>query len=141
MEEQILENYLSMPERDLAIYEDETTITHISFPIYQAHIVDPMLFCVDTSAPHFCVGDNALEGIIRHSERRFIPIIDCKRDFKFGDTIVRPRGIVELMLPRAGSTLDIPLIFDVEDVDISTILGLDVLDGNNLLVDNLTNHI
>ena len=30
MEEQRLENYLSMPELDLTMYEDETTITHTS---------------------------------------------------------------------------------------------------------------
>ena len=48
MGEQRLENYLSMPEHDLTIYEDETTISYISFPIYQVNTIDTMLFCVDT---------------------------------------------------------------------------------------------
>ena len=35
MEEQRLDNYLSMPERDLTMYEYETIITYIAFTIYQ----------------------------------------------------------------------------------------------------------
>ena len=49
--------------------------------------------------------------------------------------------MVELMLPTPGSTLDIPVILDAEDVEIPPFLGLDVLDGNNLLVDNAINHL
>ena len=89
MEEQRLENYLSMPEPDLTMNEDEITMTYISFPIYQIHTVNPMLFCVDTGAPYSCIGDKALERIVRHSGRRSIHVIDSKRDFKFGDTLVR----------------------------------------------------
>ena len=89
MEEQRLENYLSMPELDLMMYEDETTITYISFLIYQVQTINPMLFCVDTGAPHSCIVNKALERIFRHSERRYISAIDSKRDFKFGNTLVR----------------------------------------------------
>ena len=35
MEEQRLENYLITPEHKLTMYEDETTIAHISFRMYQ----------------------------------------------------------------------------------------------------------
>ena len=44
MEEQRLDNYLNLAEYDLNMYEDETTITYISFPIYQVHKVDPIFF-------------------------------------------------------------------------------------------------
>ena len=44
------------------------------------------------------------------------------------------------MLLTPGSILDISVILNVLDVNISPLLGLDVLDGNNLLVDNLTNN-
>ena len=73
--------------------------------------------------------------------RRSIPIIDSKRDLKFGDTLVRSRGIIELMLPTPGCTLDILVILDVLDVKIPPLLGLNVLDRNNLLVDNITYHL
>ena len=105
------------------MYEDTTTITYMSFPIYQVHTVDPMLFCVDTDAPHSCIGDKELEKIVRHSGGRSIPVIDSKRDLKFGDTLVTSRRVVELMLPTSGSTLDIPFIPDVVDVEIPPLLG------------------
>ena len=100
MEEQRLENYLNVSEHDLAMFEDKTTLPYISFPKYQVHTVEPILFCVDIGTSHSCNGDKILERIARHSGRRSIPIIDSKHDFKFGDTLVRPRGMVELMLPE-----------------------------------------
>ena len=74
-----------------------------------------MKFCVDTGAVYSCIGDKALENIVRHSGRRFIPIIDCKRNPKSGDTLVRSRGIVERMLQTPGSILDNPVVLDVVD--------------------------
>ena len=49
--------------------------------------------------------------------------------------------MVELMLPTTGPPLDIPVILDVVDLKIPPLLGLHVLDGNKLLVDNIANHI
>ena len=80
-----------MPEHDLTIYEDEKTINYVSFPIYQAHTVGLMLFCVDTGAPYSSMRDIELERIVRHSTRRYIPIIDSEHDFKFADTFVESR--------------------------------------------------
>ena len=48
--------------------------------------------------------------------------------------------MVELTLPIPGSTLDIPIKLDVVDVEIPTLLRVDVLDGNKILVDNVTNN-
>ena len=89
MEEQRLEIYLSMPELDLTKNEDETSITDMSFSMYQIHKVEPMLFCVDTGAPYSYIGDKALERTVRHSGRRPISLIGSKRDFRFGDALVR----------------------------------------------------
>ena len=114
------------------MYENETAINYISFPIYRGHTVDPMLFFVDPGAPHSNIGDKTLEIIVRLSGRRSIPVIDSKHDFRFGDTLVRSRVMIELMLPAPGSTLDIPVILDVVDVEIPPLPGLEVLDGNNL---------
>ena len=49
--------------------------------------------------------------------------------------------MVELMLPTPGFTLDIPVILDVVEVEIPPLLGIDVLDGNKLLFDNVTSHL
>ena len=45
------------------------------------------------------------------------------------------------MLPTPGSTLDIPVILNVVDVEMWPFLGLYVLDGNNLIVDKVSNHL
>ena len=83
MEEQRIENYPSTPKLDLKICEYETTTNYISFPIYQVYKVDLMLVCVDTRALYSYIKYKVLERIVRHSGRRFIPIIDSSREFKF----------------------------------------------------------
>ena len=62
-------------------------------------------------------------------------IIDSKRDFKFGDTLVRSRGMIELLLPTPGSTPDIPVILDVSDIEIQALLELDIKIGKKSLLE------
>ena len=45
------------------------------------------------------------------------------------------------MLSAPGSILDIPVILDVVDVEISPLLGLDVLDDNDLFIEIVTNDL
>ena len=52
MEERRLENYLSVPELDMKTYENKTIITYRSLPIYRAHTVNTMVFCVNNRALH-----------------------------------------------------------------------------------------
>ena len=49
--------------------------------------------------------------------------------------------MVVLLLPTPGSIPDIPVILNVVDVEISPLLRLDLLDGNNLVADNKTNDL
>ena len=46
--------------------------------MYEIRVVDPILFCVDTSTAHYCGGEKAVERIVRQSGRRSIPITDSK---------------------------------------------------------------
>ena len=105
-----------MLEHDLKMYEEETTITYTSFSKYQIDKVDPMLLCADIGSPHSCIGDKALQRFVRYSGRRSIPIIDSKRDFEFGDTLIRSIGMVELKLLTSRSKLGIPVILDIVEV-------------------------
>ena len=45
------------------------------------------------------------------------------------------------MLPTPGSALDIPVILNVVDVEMPPLLGLYVLDRNNLILDKVSNHL
>ena len=49
--------------------------------------------------------------------------------------------MAELMLPNLDLHLKIPVILDVVDIEIPPLLGKDVLNGNILLVDNVTNRL
>ena len=78
-----------MPELSLTMNEEEKFIPYASFPIYEIHTVEPIIFCVDTGAPYSCIGDKALGRIVRHSESKCIPLIDYKCDFKISQYIGR----------------------------------------------------
>ena len=100
-----------------------------------------MLFCVDNDEPYSCIGGNLLESIFCHSGPRSIPYIDSKHTCKLSCKLVRSIGIVEQMLPIPRSTLEIPVKVDVLDVEIPPLLGLDVLSGIALRMDDLASHL
>ena len=99
MEMQRLDNYLSIHEHDLTTYDDETAITYILFPIHEVHIINSLVYCVDTGALYSCFRNKARERVVGHSVREYTPIVDYKRGFKFRDLLIRSRGMVELVIP------------------------------------------
>ena len=123
------------------MYDDEPALTNLSFLIYQALKVDSMLLALNMGASYSCIGDTASETIVRKFGRRYIPIIDQKREFELRETLLKTRGLIEHMLQTRRSTLDIPVILDVKDIEIPTFAGPDFLDGETLNVDNATNHV
>ena len=126
MEGQRLEACLDTSDQDSTSYDKERTLTFISIPIYQIHTRDPMLFYVDIGAPISCIGNLALKKIVHSAGRSSISMIESDRDYQFGDTIMRSKGIVELILPEPGNIRDIAILTDVVNVDIPDLLGLDV---------------
>ena len=40
------DSYLSIPEHDLPIYEDQTATVYVSFPIFQVHKIKSTLFAL-----------------------------------------------------------------------------------------------
>ena len=103
-----------------------------------------MMFRVDTSTPHFCIGDKELERIFLHSIRKSIPIIHPKYEPKFNDKLIRSGAMFELILSPPVSTHDISVIFDVIDIEIPALLVLNVRDfrnGNSSLVACLINKL
>ena len=57
------------------------------------------------------------------------------------DILLRSRGMIELMLPTSGSTLDMPVIQYVVDIEVPLLHGFYVLDGNNALVENVASRL
>ena len=59
-----------------------------------------MLLCVDTGALRSCIRNMGLQRIVHHPGCKSIPIIYAKRDFKFGDIMVKYRGMLEPIRPH-----------------------------------------
>ena len=93
-----------------------------------------MLPCVDTIAPFTCIGNKALKRIVYFVGHRSISIIYSDQDFNFGDTVIESKGMIELLLPRPEHIQYIPILIDVVDINIPTLLDLDVLDGKTYLL-------
>ena len=140
MEKQRLEACLNVTHYTTE-YDNEKILTLISKPTYQVKTNDPMLFCIDTGASISCIGENALKRIITHTDRTANPIAESEHNFRLRYTVIRSKGMVELMLQTPATFCYIPILLDFVDVYIPAFLGLDALDGNNLLVDNVTGHL
>ena len=97
MEESRIKACLDISEQDLATYDNERALKFISIPVYRVHTQNPMLFCVDTEAPISCIGSQTLKRIVQLAGRKSIPMIESERDFQFGDTLIRSKGMVELI--------------------------------------------
>ena len=68
-------------------------------------------------------------------------MIDLGRYFQYAKNLRKFKGIFELSLPTLEKTVDIPILLGVFYVNISVSLGLNVLDGNNAILENVIRHL
>ena len=76
-----------------------------------------------------------------HTGRASIPVVESERDLRFRDIVIRPKGIVELMLRTPETFCDISVLMNVANFTIPALLGLDALYGNSLLAENVTGYL
>ena len=70
-----------------------------------------------------------------------IPMIESDRDSQFGDTVIKSKVMVELLLLTSGHIQGIPILFDTVDIGVPGHLDFYALDGDNLFVYNVTGHL
>ena len=70
-----------------------------------------------------------------------MPAIRSSRVFRFYDMTENSMGMIELAIETASGIPPIHILLDVFDVDISALVGLDVLDGNCQCIDNVSNRM
>ena len=58
-----LESCVNTNQESTGECNKEINMVFISIPTYQAHIIDPMLFCIEIGVPISCTGEKALERI------------------------------------------------------------------------------
>ena len=98
-------------------------------------------FCVDIGAPRSVIGKKELMRIMRHYNKQSIPVMRSRNAFRFGDSVAKSRGIVELFLDTPNGTPPLPVLLDIVDVNIPALLGLDILDGYSLNADTVSNRL
>ena len=99
--------------------------------------MDPLLFYVNTGAPISSITGMALTSNIHCVDRKTIRMIEALLDLQLGETLIRSKGVVKLFLRTFGQTQDTSILLAVVYVNIPDILGLGVIDGTSLLVDNI----
>ena len=98
-------------------------------------------FCVDIGAPKSVVGQNQLKHTLQYIGRSSIPRMHSNNTYRFGDVTVRTVGTVEIMLATPPTVPDIPVLMDIVPVNVPALLGLDILDSEELYADNVTNRL
>ena len=84
---------------------------------------------------------NQFNCILRNLGKKGIPRINSRSSFRFGDVAVPSQGLIEIALDTPPNVRPIYVLMDIVTVDIPALLELDVLDGENLYADNVTNRL
>ena len=98
-------------------------------------------FCVDIGAPRSVIGTKTLNKILNKLSHRSMPKIPSGNSFRFGDMTVPSMGILELWLKVPSPRRPIPVLVDIVAVNVPALLGLDVLDSEQLYACNVTNQL
>ena len=101
----------------------------------------PNGFCVDIGAPRSVVGKSQLNNILQYIGQPSIPLLRSANSYRFGDVTVRSIGLVEIALATPPRIPAIPVLMDIVPVNVPALLGLDVLDAEELIADNVTNRL
>ena len=70
-----------------------------------------------------------------------MPAIRSCRAFRFGDVSTTSQSMIELALQTRDYTPPTNILLDVVNVDLSAFISIDVLDGNFIMVDNISNRL
>ena len=123
--------------------EDEEVIdcNHIRIGVFAADIEEPLALCADTGAPKSVVGLKQLRRILDVLGKPKIPAVRNGRVYRFDDMSAKSLGLIELAIATSDNITPIHFLMDVVSVDIPALLGLDIMDGNCLMVENITNRL
>ena len=83
------------------------------------------------------IGKKHMKRILDKLGRRSIPATQSNRVFCFGYVSTKSLGMIKLSIHASDNISSISILLDVVDVDVPALTGLDVLDGNFLVVDNM----
>ena len=92
---------------------------------------------MDLGATKPVIGQMSTNALMNTQVRTSMPMYKLDRSFRFSDDTVKSRGNIELYLKTPTHIFDIPVVFDVEPVDVLDLVGPDVLDAYELFADTV----
>ena len=98
-------------------------------------------FCLDIGAPRSVVGQKGLHKILAFVGKTTILVIKPCHSFRFGEVAAKSLSLVELSLQTPNNIPNIKVLLDVVPVNISALLGLEVLDSEESCADNVINRL
>ena len=98
-------------------------------------------FCVDSGAPRSVIGQPAFLDIKSHFKLPDTPLGSSRYSFKFGNNVHKSLGTTQFILATPRTIPDIHVNLDIVDVNIPPLIGLDILDKNGLMIDNINNKL
>ena len=97
-------------------------------------------FCVDNGAPRSVIGNSILAKIESHFNITS-KLTPSSLSFRFGDEIFPSMGKAKFTLITPATIPNINVELDVVPVMIPPLIGLNILDKNKLMIDNVNNKL
>eukprot|EP00171_Calliarthron_tuberculosum_P023610 IDg23610t1 len=101
----------------------------------------PVGFCVDIGAPKSVAGKKELHRILSAMKMRDYRLKPSQNKFRFGDDTFSSLGVVTLPLPTPNGVKPIHVDFDIVLADVPALLGMDILDREELIADTVFNKL
>ena len=97
-------------------------------------------FCVDIGAPRLVIGSRSLDIFFKILNTKTILRITSGNSFRSGDVTFPSLGMVKLWLKVPAPRHSLALISGIVQVNVAPLLGLDVLNSEQLYGYNVTNR-
>ena len=121
-------------------HENSVDFSNISFADLCTN-GDDLGFSVDIRAPRSVVRRIQMNRVLATRGRKNIPCMASKNLFRFGDVTVRSLGKIEIAMETPANVSRTSVLLYIVPVDVPALLGLDVMDGEGLYADNVTNRL
>ena len=98
-------------------------------------------FCVDIGAPKSVAGKREINRLLAALGTHHRKIRASGNSFRFGDENFESLGQISLPLPTPNGTPRVMVDFDIVQADVPALLGMDILDREELVADTVFNRL
>ncbi len=95
--------------------------------------------CLDTVTQQSVIGRRQARAYCKHQQRKF-ELKPSHTRFKFGDSTYPSLGSIQIRIPTPNESF-LKIEMDVFEADVPMLLGLDIMDRDRLVPNNLLNEL